>query len=790
MFKKYRQHGFDLLSFLCLIVMVFLSAYSLESTKWSENLNTVTGLALIGTLLGTALGISSFRKKEILSLGVIYSLVILYSFLIGFPASFRIWQEEWVTFQTRINLIIQNLYDAEPVEDAILLVVGASIFYWVNAVWAGFALSRKKSPWVPLILMGVSLVITQFFQPQVYRSALLSATYFFLFFLLLGRQRFLTAHDRWEDESAYADREVESVFLRTSLLLSGIVVVIAWSVPLLIDLATPGSKSQKTFVQTLEDTGDFISNLFSPLQSQPVRKEAVFGDTLNLGTSQPQSEAIVFTAIAPLENFIDGNYYWKARTYASYEDGVWSAGKYEAETIEENTNVIEPSTTEVGSGEFIFVAAGELNYYYVPGCTFTIDHPARILEEFKNDPTMDVIAWKPLLPLNENDTYRTTSYFLPLTYEEMEASGKNYPTAIKRMYLQLPDDFSPRITQLSEAITAGLENNFTKVLAITDYLRTQYSYTAELESIPQNLDPVFWFIFEGKSGFCNYYASAEILMLRSIGIPARLAVGYAQGIEVERGKVFEIRDRDSHAWVEVYFPDIGWVTFEPTSSQPAVRFPHAINESGGSATGQAEHNAELQGNAPSSTGNGEAFSRFEAIEKRLAAEEDTLYSTTFQSAAKKWYSQLPLYVLLAGVLTFLLFGRVRNKGKSIPLQTYMVGLIEKRGKQSPLWLKRWADYRNLSGIRKIFSHLDRFLQLLGYMEVRNMTPQEKALAIQTLAPQAAWEIVVLLQAFQDEVYGEKKNGDDKKNRKAYHIVRKELLKALFYRWMHGKGRVA
>jgi hypothetical protein len=117
-------------------------------------------------------------------------------------------------------------------------------------------------------------------------------------------------------------------------------------------------------------------------------------------------------------------------------------------------------------------------------------------------------------------------------------------------------------------------------------------------------------------------------------------------------------------------------------------------------------------------------------------------------------------------------------------------LIEKRGKQSPHWLKRWADYRNLSGIRKIFSHLDRFLQLLGYMEVRNMTPQEKALAIQTLAPQAAWEIVVLLQAFQDEVYGEKKNGDDKKNRKAYHIVRKELLKALFYRWMHGKGRVA
>jgi hypothetical protein len=214
-----------------------------------------------------------------------------------------------------------------------------------------------------------------------------------------------------------------------------------------------------------------------------------------------------------------------------------------------------------------------LNYYYVPGYTYTIDQPARILEEFKDEPFKDVIAWRPLLPLTENDSYRTTSYFLPLAYEDLEASGKNYPAAIKRMYLQLPDDFSNRITQLSDAITAGLKSNFSKTLAITDYLRRQYTYSTEVADIPQHLDPVFWFIFEEKSGFCNYYASAEVLMLRSIDIPARLAVGYAQGVEIEHGKVFGVRDRDSHAWVEVYFPEIGWVVFEPTSSQPAVQFP-------------------------------------------------------------------------------------------------------------------------------------------------------------------------------------------------------------------------
>jgi hypothetical protein len=85
--KEISPSGFDTLSFLCLIVMVFLSAYSLESTKWNENLNTATGLALVGTLLGTALGISSFRKKQLTFLIVAYSLIVLYSFLIGFPSS-------------------------------------------------------------------------------------------------------------------------------------------------------------------------------------------------------------------------------------------------------------------------------------------------------------------------------------------------------------------------------------------------------------------------------------------------------------------------------------------------------------------------------------------------------------------------------------------------------------------------------------------------------------------------------------------------------------------------------
>jgi len=79
-----------------------------------------------------------------------------------------------------------------------------------------------------------------------------------------------------------------------------------------------------------------------------------------------------------------------------------------------------------------------------------------------------------------------------------------------------------------------------------------------------------------KQGFCNYYATAEVILLRSVGIPARLAVGYAQGDNVDDPLLYTVRQRDAHAWPEVYFPGVGWVEFEPTASQPTLVRPQEI----------------------------------------------------------------------------------------------------------------------------------------------------------------------------------------------------------------------
>ena len=106
------------------------------------------------------------------------------------------------------------------------------------------------------------------------------------------------------------------------------------------------------------------------------------------------------------------------------------------------------------------------------------------------------------------------------------------------------------------------------------------TYQTTLPKVPDDVDPVEWFLFDNKAGFCNYFASSDVLMLRSLGIPARLAAGYAQGEWNKDTGAYTVLSGDYHAWPEVFFPGIGWIPFEPTAAQPALQYPEgAVNTS-------------------------------------------------------------------------------------------------------------------------------------------------------------------------------------------------------------------
>jgi len=137
------------------------------------------------------------------------------------------------------------------------------------------------------------------------------------------------------------------------------------------------------------------------------------------------------------------------------------------------------------------------------------------------------------------------------------------------IYLRLPP-LDIRIPQMAREITASAPDNYDKALAIEHYLKTRFGYTLDLARVAPD-DPVAYFLFERKQGHCEYFASAMAVMLRSLGIPARLVTGFRTGEFNDLTDQYVIRASNAHAWVEAYFPGNGWVSFDPT---PAGDLPN------------------------------------------------------------------------------------------------------------------------------------------------------------------------------------------------------------------------
>ena len=146
-------------------------------------------------------------------------------------------------------------------------------------------------------------------------------------------------------------------------------------------------------------------------------------------------------------------------------------------------------------------------------------------------------------------------------FGELSPPANPAPKGIER-YLKLPP-LDARIPKLAEEITAQAPNNYEKALALERYLSTHFGYTLEL---PRSLarDPLANFLFERKRGHCEYFASSMAVMLRSLRIPSRIVTGFRGGEFNDLTGQYVVRASDAHSWVEAYFPDSGWISFDPT----------------------------------------------------------------------------------------------------------------------------------------------------------------------------------------------------------------------------------
>ncbi|MBA2942660.1 transglutaminase domain-containing protein [Paenibacillus sp. CGMCC 1.16610] len=157
----------------------------------------------------------------------------------------------------------------------------------------------------------------------------------------------------------------------------------------------------------------------------------------------------------------------------------------------------------------------------------------------------------------------------------------SYPPEITGDYLQLPSTLPRSVRSIAEQITANRLTPYAKAVAIEQYLSHTYTYSLEKPTAPsRSEDFVSHFLFVDKTGYCDHFSTSMVVMLRSVGVPARWVKGFAPGTlqSVDSGadqlQEVLVRNSDAHSWVEVYFPSMGWVPFEPTPGFSGISSDH------------------------------------------------------------------------------------------------------------------------------------------------------------------------------------------------------------------------
>jgi len=336
--------------------------------------------------------------------------------------------------------------------------------------------------------------------------------------------------------------------------------------------------------------------------------------------------------------------------------------------------------------------------------------------------------------------------------------------------MQVPKSIYGQLNLLAEEVIKGEITTYEKVLSINTYLRKNYLYEDRLQGLPDRDDPLIWFLFENKKGFCNYFASAEVLLLRSIGIPARLAAGYSQGRWIESGSYFEVREKDSHTWVEVFFSEIGWVAFEPTPSQPVIIYSSK-------STRFTSDNDSIKDSQNEESENGvmgiPRTTEKEDLEVNVQSEDKYSILETINKN-HKW-----ILALIVVVMIFIVLQKKTKSKQAFP--AWLESNLSNRGIETPRWVSEWAQQQRIKPFDKLLTQIGWILNFLGEKSSLSNTARQKIKLLVETLPDMKKEAYEFLNEYEQEMYGQGQGNYDK----SQGII-KDLWKAMTRKYLENK----
>lgn len=565
-----------------LLVMLLALAWSVQSAEWLPRLSFLVPVTLWGLLLGAVLGLSRVSVLVTLPLAAAIGAWVVITSVGGeyFPAlgetarllALRSDAMDWVT-----SLMLFG-FAAELTPFAL----GLGVLMWVTAFIAPYTLYRHHRVLDAALAVGLALLVN------------MSSTYADLFgylvlfvlaaLLLLLREAMVSRQEGWQARRVNENVEVPAAIMRSGVLFIGGTIALAW-VLTTVAVAAPLTTAWRNLDAVWGGVADRLDGVFGAVSNPQSRiPGTTFGASFTVQGEWVSNDGHVLTVAS------ERPYYLRARTYDHYTGRGWQLS--------------DASERRVGPEELIF--PGDTPDRPLTSEGFELETITVVLEQANGRSLFThgfpVRAWAPVVvvepagaplegalqaaaPIEDGQAYQISSVVSRVTQAQLAVAGNEYPQVVRELYLDTRG-LTDRTRQLAAEIVAaaGAQNAYEQADALEQFLRRNpdfsYDTRAPLPADSQR-DLVDFFLFEGKVGYCQYYASAMVMMARSLGIPARLAVGYAPGQRVEEN-LYLVQERNAHAWAELYFPGHGWQIFEATKSINP-QFTRPSGATGGSA---------------------------------------------------------------------------------------------------------------------------------------------------------------------------------------------------------------
>lgn len=555
------------------VVLVMITVAAIQSFNWTAHIGILTSTTLVGCALGFILA-----KQRVLP----QSLADIPALAIGIL--FALYQTANVDKGGDIGALIANLgswvqvaaSSGNSTDDSIFL-----LFLSVLTMLLGYVtmwlIFRSRSPWLAAIANAIVLLINLNYETE---DKFLFAVLFMLVTLLLLVRFNLVEHMRtWRSKGLRFSPEIGWDFMQVGVIFA--IAVMLFSV-ILPSINTNGTLA--SIWNSPDGPWSFVQNKFSQVFSIAGGSDngrVAFGNSLAIQGSVNLPATVQFTYTTNDTQ----NSFFEAVTFDHFTGSVWTVTPpQKVNAIPANDTQLYPESNVVNkvTQTIHMVNVPADNYIFAAGEPGAFSLPVNAYSDgillSSNDNIGSYTSWQtPQAALKPGMVYSATSFASAATAAELSAVPSPsqdtqhtlYSQQLLARYTQLPADLqndNNRVRQTANLWTSEASTMYDKIVALVNGFRSssngfQYSTTPGAPGPDSALT-----LLQNKKGYCTWYASGFVMMARSLGIPARVAEGFAPGsIEPKTPGAKTVRGTDAHMWAQVYFPGYGWINFEPST---------------------------------------------------------------------------------------------------------------------------------------------------------------------------------------------------------------------------------